>query len=893
MRDFGKNANAVRNALLVGTVLASIAATSPAFAQDTAAEGDAGDSKDIVVTGTLIRGTKVVGAQTIAIDAQTITDKGANSTNELLSLIPQISNTFNGRFEGDPRGFAAGISINTPNLRNLPGYNRATGGVTLVLMDGMRLTPVGVGQSRIDVDVIPAAVLSGIDAVTDGGSSLYGADAVAGVLNFRTLRKFEGVKIDGNFGFGTKLKGYSQWDGSVTAGKSWTGGNAYISVSHAERDAILNGQVPWADGLIHSATGVASFSGTQCINPVGSEVRYFKFGAAATNWTNNPAAPGAGRFPIGTACDQTSAQTYLPKQTRTNVFAAVSHEFSDNIDLRVTGYWTKRKTTLYGYPAGGSTTDAVFAVPQADNPPPGTIRSVLGGTGFSYGANSAYVNRPNTLGIETWGITPELTVKLSDDWQVRTTMHYGQSKNFQIFTGANNALALSYIASGQLNPVNVAAASAAVIQDITDFQQDQDTNQKMFMVRSIADGKIFELPAGDAKLAVGIEYQGNWVQTRLNAGKAGALAAKPFGRASANSKSIFAEITLPVTSFLDLNGSLRYDHYNNFGSTTNPNIGASLKLTDGLRLFGHWNTSFNAPTALDSFAISTGRFACGQYQVGGVRPRDPVGGRDNGLGTCALVLEGSSRGLKPQTANSWAVGFEATPMQGLRFGGEFYAIDFKDALGAIDSQRDSSYFARPDLFYYNKELTPAILQSLYDLTANGAQISGQQPLSNIAFVADLRTVNLSSSKVEGVDFHAYYDTDTSFGHLAFGISGNWATKALRNTGGTPIQDLGVGTPAFTASTFAGWNKDGISAKATVNYSGHFLDEAPNNLNVIEKLSPFVMVNLNLGYDFGESAGALSGTSLRLGIDNLFDRNRRRSSGPTPTIPPSATGRWAG
>ena len=76
-----------------------------------------------------------------------------------------------------------------------------------------------------------------------------------------------------------------------------------------------------------------------------------------------------------------------------------------------------------------------------------------------------------------------------------------------------------------------------------------------------------------------------------------------------------------------------------------------------------------------------------------------MGGRDNGVGTCALVLEGSSTGLKPQTAQSWAVGFEATPMQGLRFGGEFYAIDFRNALGAINSQRDSSYIARPDLFY--------------------------------------------------------------------------------------------------------------------------------------------------------------------------------------------------
>ena len=92
-----------RNLAFASVSLAAIA--MPAYAQDAAAEEGKSDDQ-IVVTGTLICGTKVVGAQTIAIDAQTITERGASSTNELLSLMPQISNTFNGRFEGDPRGFA-------------------------------------------------------------------------------------------------------------------------------------------------------------------------------------------------------------------------------------------------------------------------------------------------------------------------------------------------------------------------------------------------------------------------------------------------------------------------------------------------------------------------------------------------------------------------------------------------------------------------------------------------------------------------------------------------------------------------------------------------------------------------------------------------------------------
>ena len=202
-----------------GLAFASVSLLSlsaPAFAQD--ADNEKAGEESIIVTGTLIRGVAATGTQSISVDTAAIVDKAANSTNELLSLVPQISNTFNGRFEGDPRGVGAGISITKPNLRNLPGANASSGGTTLVLMDGFRFTPVGVNQSSVDVDIIPAAVIAGVEVTTDGGSSLYGADAVAGVINFRTMRKFDGIKVDANYGFGTTIKNFDQWDAQMTIG---------------------------------------------------------------------------------------------------------------------------------------------------------------------------------------------------------------------------------------------------------------------------------------------------------------------------------------------------------------------------------------------------------------------------------------------------------------------------------------------------------------------------------------------------------------------------------------------------------------------------------------------------------------------------------------------------
>lgn len=872
------------------TGVSLLALSTSAFAQDAPAEEGTGEDDGIVVIGTLIRGAEVVGADPINVDATTILEKGAGTTNELLSTIPQLVSTFGGRFEIDPRGFATGTnSINKPNLRSLPAVG--AGAITLVTTDGMRLTPVGVNDAATDVDIIPSNVLAGIDAVTDGGSSLYGADAVGGVLNFRTRTEYEGLKLDLNYGFGDTIKAFKSWDGSILAGQSWSGGNAYISVSHYDRSQVINADVPWSSGRVYTAANptIGAFSSTQCIAPVGSEIRYFSTG---TGYTSNPAAPGAGRFPIGTACDQVSAETYTPETKRTNVFAAVKQEFSDSLSLRVTGYWAKRDMYFAHYPTGASTPDAP-APTQATNPNPlGVIVTRPGGTGFSFAANSAYVDRDNHLNFETWGVTPELTWNVDDDWQVRTALHYGRSTNFLRRVSVDQAKVLAYVAANQLNPLNVGAASAAVIDDVTNFENADDTKHTMFLARVIMDGPLFELPAGEVKLAYGLEYQWNKAAIRTTLGQRGSIDALPFVSNSRNAKSIFAELNVPLFEFLDLTASGRYDDYSDFGTTFNPNFGATFKPTDWLKIFGHWNTSYNAPTALDGIGLGSGRLACGQYIANGTpktaqRPTDP-NGKDLGQGTCALILSGGSpAGIDPQTADSWAVGFEVTPARGLSFGMTYYSIDFKNVIGTINPANLNTYSTNPDNYIYNVTDDPALSAArgnpftyaqFLSQIGNGAAIRAQQPLaSNIALVVDARRSNLNSAKVEGLDFHVNYTTDTSFGKIDFALNGNVPTKAIVVTAGSaPTNELGHINPKWTASTSVGWeHESGFKAKLTINARGRYENATADFLNNPINVDNFFLTDLFLGYSIKDTGGVLDGTSLRVNVDNLFDRQPTR------------------
>jgi iron complex outermembrane recepter protein len=800
----------------------------------------------------------------------------------LLGALPQIANSFNGRIEGDPRGYrGSGTSITRPNLRDIPSVGSTSGALTLLLADGLRLTPVGVNQSSADSDIIPAGVLEGFDTITDGGSSIYGADAVAGVINFRTLRKFDGIKLDGNLGIGTTVKGWDQWDASITAGTSWTGGNAYIFAAHSFRNGILNAEVPWSSGLVYNAAGVPSFSFTQCNQPVGTETRWFRFGAGAANFTNNPAAPGAGTFPIGTACDAISSDTYFPKQRRSNVWGAVSQELGDNLDLRVTGYWMRRDTELLGYPRGmtsaGSPLNSGALVGAAfPGAAVGSLTAIPGGIGFAFERNAAYVNTPSRIRIETWGITPELTYKFGGDWQVRASVHYGRSNNSQSFPGVDAVKGQCYItgctgvAAGQLNPLNVSTASAAVINDILNYEDAQQTKQSMFLARAVVDGPLFALPGGDAKVALGAEFQENRAESRLNSGTIGSVNGLPYAAFKRNSKSLYAEVQLPLMSFVDVSASVRHDSYTDFGSTTNPNIGVTLKPALWLKIFGHWNTSFNAPTAVDGLSIGTGRLVCGIYQPGGpARPTDPLGRDTSKQGSCALVLQGSQAGLRPQTAKSWAVGFELTPTRSLRFGAQFYSIDLANALGTLNPSVTSTYTTNPNQYTYNVT-APQYAAILAQLT-NGAAVGAQQPSSNIAIVVDTRISNLNAAKLEGVDFHIRYDGDVEgLGRLSAGIDATRTTRRVITNGGVTASQLGIGGPAFTATSWLGLTAGRVSTKVTWNYSGTFTDNGFNYLGVQEEVRPFSTANFNLGYNFDEMGGALAGTSFRLTIDNVFE-----------------------
>ena len=186
-----------KHALLkAGAATAVIALTvaAPAFAQDADVTTDTAAASEetgqaIVVTGTRLRSPNLESASPVTVvTAEEFALTGTTRVEDLINSLPQVFAGQGGSVSNGATGTA------TLDLRGL-GSER-----TLVLVNGRRLAPGTPSTSAADINMIPAALIERVDVLTGGASSVYGADAVAGVVNFVLDTDFEGFKINANYG---------------------------------------------------------------------------------------------------------------------------------------------------------------------------------------------------------------------------------------------------------------------------------------------------------------------------------------------------------------------------------------------------------------------------------------------------------------------------------------------------------------------------------------------------------------------------------------------------------------------------------------------------------------------------------------------------------------------
>src|SRR5258708_5179933 len=241
---------AVRAALAAATATAVIPAawsqTAPALASETSAAG----LEEVVVTGSRITSPNLTAISPItSVDDGYIGSTNLTRVEDILNNLPMV---FAGQNSTISNGSDGTASV---NLRGL-GANR-----TLVLVNGRRLGPgQGTGTNVSDLNEVPAALIERVDILTGGASSVYGADAVAGLRNFVLNTHFEGVKIDTSYSFFQHHNGNSLSQGVLAAGG-----------------------VPAADSSVNTGFGknVSVLMGSNFADNKGNATFYFTYDRAA------------------------------------------------------------------------------------------------------------------------------------------------------------------------------------------------------------------------------------------------------------------------------------------------------------------------------------------------------------------------------------------------------------------------------------------------------------------------------------------------------------------------------------------------------------------------------------------------------------------------------------
>ncbi|HZF25230.1 MAG TPA: TonB-dependent receptor [Steroidobacteraceae bacterium] len=183
-------ARAVRHALLFGAVTAT-SVSLPAFAQDQQEAAPSTELGTVVVTGSRIPQPNLTSVSPVtSVSNQELKLEGVTRVEDLINNLPQAAADFGGNLSNGATGAA------TVNLRGL-GSQR-----TLVLVNNRRLMPgdpTQNGAASPDLNQIPGALVERVEVLTGGASAVYGADAVAGVVNFIMNDHFEGVRLDGQY----------------------------------------------------------------------------------------------------------------------------------------------------------------------------------------------------------------------------------------------------------------------------------------------------------------------------------------------------------------------------------------------------------------------------------------------------------------------------------------------------------------------------------------------------------------------------------------------------------------------------------------------------------------------------------------------------------------------
>ncbi|WP_235523874.1 TonB-dependent receptor plug domain-containing protein [Caulobacter sp. Root487D2Y] len=832
-------------------------APQPKSDTDRAAQDVPDQISEIVVTGSSIRGVPPTGSNLISVSREDIRTIGANTTPDLLASVPQLNS-----FNTAPRAANGGAGAFAPGLRSLPAS------ATLPLMNGHRLVAGGTNQTNPDFPFIPDLAIERVEIVADGASAIYGSDAVAGVVNFITRQHFSGV--DASVRYGT-ADDYHTFSASGLVGRDWGRGSVVASYQYAENGDILGADRDYRIVDLRPYGGVDTRT-TVCPSP---NVR-----VNTTFYAVNYAAPALAPNTTN-SCDNGAVTSLVPKSRLHSAYVTARQDLNDRATLWGELLYSDRKDTVQAPPppaAGASGGVILYNLPGFANPffktPPGTgatTEFVQFRSDNLYGADHI----DNIFRVRAGNSSAGVDAKLPRDLKLSVYGTYDWATNDTYLPAINpaalDAAALGTTAATALDPFG-AGTSPSVAAKITDYAGDLTIHQRTYLGAAKIDGPLADLPGGQLKIAVGAEYRRETFKQRGIYG--GTQVPEDLTR---DIKSVYGELFVPIVGDgnqaplvhrLNLSLSGRYDHYSDFGSTTNPKVGVNWDPVSGLTLRGTYGRSFRAP-GLRDVGATVGAYYYNAAAIAGSTFRDPTRGAAQ---VDTVFLLGGNRDLQPEEARTYSVGADLHPdaLPNFHASVTFYDIRYTNVIGTPGGAIAFTDPTFASVIYRNP--TAAQLSSLLAIAVPVNFVPGALP--TIGNLLDFRQGNFGVRKTNGLDFDVGYRQPTTFGALYAGLAGNYIFKFETQLSPTsPVSDsLKLGVPKATLRGTLGAQVGQFNAVGFINYRDGVTGLYATPTGTAEySAKAYTTVDLRFSMKLPYS-GLAKGTELGLQVNDLFDQD---------------------
>jgi outer membrane receptor protein involved in Fe transport len=971
--------------------LASAQSAQEALSTEDAAGADdaaADPSGDILVVGSQIRGAKTTEALPVTVvTTEEIKNTGAVSGDELFRSIPQFGDVrFNSQYLPNSSNSARG-DVGSLDLRSLGVGN------TLVLLNGRRVVNHPTSQANdqlvpvlsFNSNALPVNGLERLEVLRDGAAAIYGADAVAGVVNTILKSDYDGGEISLQYG-GAEGTGYREFNANGVLGTNFAEGRGNVTVfgSYDRGTGLLSTEQDFTASADKTDLfvgtpfeGSTSLDGRAATNPFANlrtrgNLVVSQNGRALTNGSGQfhvqpTTNSGCGAVIGNDRCIQSGAMatsgadrnlrydaaavgvSVIPRLDRLNLFLSGKYELSDTLTFFTEAGFYRSKTRAQQSPIA-TTTASPLTVPSSNYWNPFGPATLADGSanpnrlpGINAPAAGVALTMPNylfeDLGLrsvtvtnqqfrllgglrgEIAGFNWESAVSYSEAWVRDVSDNVSRTKLYESMAlttpDAYNVFGTS---------VNSAATIAAIRQDLTRYTKSTLATYDL----RVSKGDLLQLPGGNLGMAMGVEARRETQLDDRDARMDGTInytdplsgvvysdfvdsAMNPDTKGSRNVAGAYVEFAIPVISpemnvplvrSLNLQAAGRFEHYSDFGDVAVPKVAGSWDIVRGLRLRGSWAKSFRAPNIEQVNATVVTRSNTRTDWV--YCEADLRTGRISSFNSCSRSQTTQARrsgnpDLDPERATTISFGTVLEPPLPVGWGDLTLTADYWRVRqkGLVGLYGEGNALILDYLLRQQGSTNPNVIRA--EPTASDREAfagTNLAPAGQVLYVLD-QYVNLQPQTVRGLDFNLTYRTpETGIGRFSLGVNASHFLEFYQEAS-PGIQELldaqaageinpgttitGGGSllernrkPKWRGSASLTWSLDNVTVGGFVQYTGKVYDTslalAPEEF---WEVVPLTTANLYAQYRFED--GALAGSSLRIGVRNLFDSKPPLSS----------------